>query len=102
MRNGLTAASIMRCVRIFTRGVVTKLAPTAISFPSSLAGLARNARSFENRSLIPSIIGAFDGSHIKIAPPKRDEWSYFNRKNFHSVKTRGVVQRLRVNTSQPL
>ena len=91
MRNGMTKASVMRCVRIFTRGVVTKLAPTIISFPSSLAGLARNARYFENRSLIPNIIGCIDGSHIKIAPPKRDESSYFNRKNFHSVKRVGSL-----------
>jgi len=85
MRNGMTKASVMRCVRIFNRAVICKIAPVIISFPKTLAGLERNARYFENRSLIPNIVGAIDGSHIKVAPPKRDEQSYYNRKSFHSV-----------------
>jgi hypothetical protein len=41
--------------------------------------------------LIPSIIGASDGSLIRVAPPKRNEQSYFNRKSFHSVFCRPYV-----------
>lgn len=87
MRNGMTRASVMRCVRAFNRAVVRKITPSVISFPTTLAGLERNARFFERRSLIPNIIGAIDGSHIKVAPPKRDEQSYYNRKSFHSVRS---------------
>ena len=93
MRNGMSKASVlvMRCVRMFTRAVVTKIAPGVIKFPTTLAGLARNARYFENRSLIPNIIGAVDGSHIKIAASKRDQQSYYNRKSFHSVASMCVL-----------
>ena len=64
--------------------------PWIITFSRSLASLSRNARYFENRSLIPNIIGAIDGSHIRVAPPKRNEQSYFNRKSFHSVILQAV------------
>jgi hypothetical protein len=85
IRNGMTETSVMRNVRMFNKGVVTKLAPRFITFPTTRAGLARNARYFEDRSMIPGIIGAIDGSHIKVAPPRRHESSYYNRKGFHSV-----------------
>ena len=49
--------------------------PWLITFSRSLASLSRNARYFENRSLIPNIIGAIDGSHVRVAPPKRNEQS---------------------------
>jgi hypothetical protein len=38
------------------------------------------ARAFEARSGIPGIIRAIGGSHIFIAPPKRQQKSYYSRK----------------------
>jgi len=56
MRNGMSKASVICCVRVFTRAVATKIAPGVIKFPTTLAGLARNARYFEDRSFIPNIM----------------------------------------------
>jgi len=80
----------MRSVRVFTRAVNKRLG-YLITFPTTVAGLERNARYFENRSLIPNIVVAIDGTHIKVAPPKRDETSFYNRKSFHSVILQAVV-----------
>jgi len=85
MRNGLSETSTLRCVRLFTASVVKRLTPDMIKIPKSLAAFARNARAFEARSGIPDIIGAIDGSHIRVAPPKRLQRSYFNRKSYYSV-----------------
>jgi len=90
MRNGITEASVMRGVRLFTRAVNRKLG-WVITFPTTRAGLEQNAHFFERRSLIPNIVGAIDGSHIKVPPPKRDETSYYNRKSFHSVILQAIV-----------
>jgi hypothetical protein len=62
-----------------------------IKFPTTIAGLERCAKAFEKRSGIPNIVGAIDGSHIRVAPPKRHQKSYFNRKSFYSVILSAVV-----------
>ena len=54
MRNGITKAVVMRCVLICNNSMVSKIASWIITFSKSLASLARNARYFENRSLIPT------------------------------------------------
>lgn len=47
---------------------------------------ARAKRFFYEKSRIPGIIGAVDGTHIKIrAPAKRLQHLYFNRKGFFSL-----------------
>jgi hypothetical protein len=84
-------ASVLRAVRLFTRAVNTKLAPHFIKFPTTRAEMDRVARSFERRSGIPNIIGAIDGSHIRVAPPKRHQKSYYNRKSFYSIILSAVV-----------
>ena len=62
-----------------------RLKPALISFPTSMAAFEQCASAFMRRSGIPNIIGAIDGSHIRVAPPKRHQKSYYNRKKFYSV-----------------
>ncbi|CAH2090619.1 unnamed protein product [Euphydryas editha] len=38
----------------------------------------------------PNVLGAVDGTHIKIAQPKEYHASYINRKGFHSIQTQLV------------
>jgi hypothetical protein len=51
----------------------------------------RNAQAFERRSGIRNIIGAIDGSHIRVPPPKKMQMSYFNRKSYYSIILSAVV-----------
>lgn len=45
-----------------------------------------SARIFEQKKGFPGIIGAIDGTHIKIAAPKENQDSYINRKGYHSIQ----------------
>lgn len=40
----------------------------------------------ENQYGFPGVIGAVDGTHIKITAPKDHSESYVNRKGFHSIQ----------------
>ena len=91
IRNGISPSTVERAVRTFTRAVVARFGDAHVHFPKTMAGLRRNAAAFERRSKIPFIIGAIDGSHIRIPPPHRHEKSYYNRKHFHSVILQAVV-----------
>lgn len=42
-------------------------------------------RGFEENSGFPKIIGAIDGTHIRINAPKEDQRAYVNRKGYHSI-----------------
>ncbi|KAF2895815.1 hypothetical protein ILUMI_10362 [Ignelater luminosus] len=45
---------------------------------------------FKRRYGMPGIIGAVDGTHIRINAPKEHHCSYINRKNYHSILLQGV------------
>lgn len=36
-------------------------------------------------------VGAIDGSHIRIKPPKLDKADYFNYKQFYSIQMQGIL-----------
>lgn len=38
----------------------------------------------------PNVLGAVDGTHIRIKRPHTDEASYVNRKRFHSLNVQAV------------
>jgi len=40
----------------------------------------------------PNVIGAVDGTHIRIDPPNVNPNAYFNRKKFHSIILQGVCK----------
>ncbi|XP_032689920.1 putative nuclease HARBI1 [Odontomachus brunneus] len=42
--------------------------------------------NFERASGFPKIIGAIDGTHIKIEAPKQNPTDYINRKGYHSIQ----------------
>ncbi|XP_066590826.1 putative nuclease HARBI1 [Prorops nasuta] len=48
------------------------------------------SESFKRHKGFPNIVGAIDGTHIKIAAPKSDPESYINRKGFHSMQLQVV------------
>ena len=60
---------------------------------------------FSERSKIPNIAGAVDGTHVPIKAPKTNHEDYFNRKHFYSYVLLGVVDStglfLSVSTGYP-
>lgn len=61
------------------------LAPRFIQWPTGERA-TQIAEDFERHSAFPGIIGAIDGTHIRIHAPGEDSNSYVNRKGFHSVQ----------------
>ena len=61
-----------------------------IVWPHSAAEVFGVSEGFQQLCGVGGIIGAIDGSHIRIRPPADDEQSYFNRKKFHSIILQGV------------
>lgn len=41
---------------------------------------------FERSSAFPNVIGAIDGTHIKIRAPHKGHEAYINRKGYHSIQ----------------
>lgn len=72
--------------RIIQRVVIflSNLSPQVITWPNE----REKADSEEHfrRNGFPRIIGAIDGSHIKIDKPDNDPDSYVNRKGFYSIQ----------------
>ena len=50
--------------------------------PAELQGIMQG---FYNIANFPNVIGAIDGTHVRIRSPTTDEHLYVNRKNYHSV-----------------
>ena len=63
-----------------------------IKFPSTAAEIAKKIKGFDNKSKLPNVVGATDGSHVPIKPPKINHEDYFNWKHFYSF----LVQMLRL------
>lgn len=64
---------------------LSNLAPEVIKWPSREERVEIQA-NFYLRNQFPGIVGAVDGTHIKIDKPIDDPESYINRKGFYSIQ----------------
>ena len=62
-----------------------------IKFPP-LNELRNVVNSFSEKTKIPNVVGAIDGSHIPIKAPTVNKECYFNRKHRYSILLQGVVE----------
>jgi len=62
-----------------------------IKFPQGEDETRCAIQAFEEISIFPQVVGALDGSHIRITAPKESQNDYCNRKNFHSIVLQGVA-----------
>ncbi|XP_066585486.1 putative nuclease HARBI1 [Prorops nasuta] len=84
---GVGKATAFRAVRRVTYALHC-IAPKFIKWPSEHASIV--IEGFKNISSIPNVIGAIDGTHIKIKAPTNDAISYINRKGFASLNLQVV------------
>ena len=61
-----------------------------INFPTTQREIARRQADFLNIAGFPGVVGAIDGTHIRIIAPTENEHEFVNRKNFHSINTQVV------------
>lgn len=73
-----------RSVRRVVNALYAKVR-TFIKWPSRQEA-EQTMQTIENNYSFPGVIGAVDGTHIKISAPKYHSESYVNRKGFHSIQ----------------
>ena len=56
-----------------------------IEFPTTVAETMRCIETFTDKSRLPNIVGAIDGTHIKIVAPRDSAVDYFSRNQQHGV-----------------
>lgn len=66
------------------------LAPNIIRYPTANEK-EETAFYYRHEKEFPGVIGATDGSHIRIDKPIEDPNSYINRKQYFSLHLQGVV-----------
>ncbi|CAC5410775.1 HARBI1 [Mytilus coruscus] len=65
-----------------------RLCKNYIKMPTDEAGLHNIMRGYYEKTNFPNVVGAIDGTHIRIKSPIEDEHLYVNRKtNYHSILT---------------
>ena len=69
-----------------------------IKFPDTLAELNTSVQSFEELSASPNILGAIDGSHVRIKAPSDSAADYSSRYQQHDFIIQAVVNGKKVFT----
>ncbi|KAK3859062.1 hypothetical protein Pcinc_034785 [Petrolisthes cinctipes] len=59
-------------------------------FPRTRDEIQRKQREFMETSGFPGVVGAIDGTHVRIVAPRVDEHLYVNRKRYHSINVQVV------------
>ena len=72
-------------------GALNELKDEYIRFPETPAETAAFIETFENLLLLPNIVGAIDGTHVKIAAPKNSAVDYFSRFQQHDFSIQAVA-----------
>ena len=60
-----------------------------IKMPTDRAELRNVMHGFHDIANFPNVVGAIDGTHIRLRAPSADENFYVNRKNYHSINVIG-------------
>ena len=79
-------------------GALYELRDDHIKFPETLAELNASIQSFEELSALPNIVGAIDGSHVRIKAPSDSAADYFSRYQQHDFIIQAVVNGKKVFT----
>lgn len=87
---GYAKSTIWKCVRKVCQGIVNILLPIWIKMPNACE-CETQSQLFEQRTGLPQIIGAIDGSHIPITPPKEGYSDFLNRKGWPSINLQALV-----------
>lgn len=70
---------------------LVEIAHLYLKWPKYATETQQMAHKFETKRKIPHIIGAIDGSHIKIKAPRENPTDYFNRKRYYHKPLQGRI-----------
>ncbi|XP_060786282.1 putative nuclease HARBI1 [Neoarius graeffei] len=87
---GVHKSTVKKFVYAFCKGMVATIIHQLIKVPTAEEASAI-ARRFEEKFLIPQIIGCIDGTHIPLLPPSDGYKDFVNRKGWPSYVLQAVV-----------
>ncbi|XP_029157947.1 putative nuclease HARBI1 [Nylanderia fulva] len=87
---GITISALYNVISRITNFLIS-LAPNVIRFPTMQEREAIKEHFLQMQNRFPGVIGAIDGSHIRIDKPIEDKDLYINRKQFFSIQLQGIV-----------
>lgn len=82
---GIGKSTACEIVDEFCSCVIKLLMPKFVKFPQTVEQLRVGVQEFEMLLGYPMCIGAVDGCHIRICPPKESAIDYYNFKGSHSI-----------------
>lgn len=82
---GLDKSTVSRVVTAVTESLCRKT-DDFIKWPC----VEQTREDFYEIAGFPNVLGAVDGTHIRVQAPNSDEASFVNRKNFHSINVQGI------------
>ncbi|XP_023312542.1 putative nuclease HARBI1 [Anoplophora glabripennis] len=86
----ISKSSVSRIVKRVSVAI-SRLAPRFIKFPRNLLDVNQTKNKFYDIASFPNIIGAVDGTHIRILSPGGDDAEVFrNRKNYFSLNVQVI------------
>lgn len=88
-RFGIGEASVLDCRNSVILSILKYLKHRFIRWPN-IQEMQTEAQRFAQRNGFPDIIGALDGTHIKISKPQMHAQRYFSRKHFYSLQLQAV------------
>lgn len=75
----------MSCVQKVVNALYSHI-HTFITWPDRARAEEIWTYKMKDKHTFPKVIGAVDGTHIKIAAPKLHSNAYINRKGYHSIQ----------------
>ncbi|XP_062602463.1 putative nuclease HARBI1 [Saccostrea cucullata] len=89
---GIHQSTVSRIVqRVSTALTRPHIIQRYIKFPTDAQTIHRHQTDFHAIANFPGVLGAIDGTHVRILRPTVNEEEFVNRKNFHSVNVQLVV-----------
>lgn len=86
---GFHKSSVSRSVRDVSQAL-TDFSSKFIKWPSTTREKMAIKKGFYAIAGFPAVIGAVDGTHVRIIAPSEHESVYVNRKGFHSINTQAI------------
>ena len=86
----LAKPTVVKCYHEFVDAICC-LQDDFIKVPSTRAEISRKIEGFSEKSKVPNVVAAIDGSQIPIKAPKENHEDYFNRKHLYSYLVQGIV-----------
>ena len=87
----ISRAAISYIIEEVCDAIVKNMAPEFLKVPSSPEEWLTIAQKFEERWQFPNCIGAIDGKHVVMQPPREAGSHYYNYKHTHSIVLMAVA-----------